>query len=222
MNRSRSIGVGILLTGILAFTACGAPPRQTGTGESASPVPASSAPSDTPTLSYTPTAVATPDTNSAAAPTSDWSLVPYSTPDAGSEPVLVDDNGSGLVIFGMTPDQFHQRADDLGWSCNPDAGIDGDGFVYTPDVAFRFLGGALSSLNVVDANYQTARGFVVGDTVTQMVQMYGTGYVRYDESDTFTYVYTMPSGLVFWAFVNEGASTVNSWSMSAPGSGPVS
>ena len=215
MNWARAALVTVAMAaGLLTLSACASPPLTP--GQQATSPSQTVAPAQHAAVSYSPPATAPVDQTPAGTP----SVLPYVTPSDGAAAVLMDDTGSGLVIFGMTPDQFHQQAAKLGWTCTPATGADDAGFVYTPHAVFRFFNGTLSNVTVADTSFQTQRGFEVGDTVAQLTQMYGTGYVLSDLSGTSTYTYTMSSGVVFWAFVNDGETTVNAWALSAPGSGP--
>jgi len=97
---------------------------------------------DTPSYAASATRPATPVSETSSSAVADTasatgtpSLLPYVKPTNGSPPVLMNEDGPGILIFGMTIAQFYTRAAELGWKCNPAKGADPElGAVRSPAV----------------------------------------------------------------------------------------
>jgi len=187
----------LLAVALLALAAC--------QGPVANPSPATNSPTPAPS-----SVVATmPPPGSPSQP----SLLPYVPPTDGKAPVLINDDGSGLVLIGMSVAQFYQQASAAGWSPNPANGPGDDGFVHVGKTTFIFGEKGLFRVDVADDSFRTEKGLIVGDTVETMTQLYGAGYDMTNASDKNTYTYTLPSGLLFYVVADEGTDVISGWGM---------
>ena len=152
-------------------------------------------------------------TSSAPAMPSNPSLLPYSVPADGSAPVIINDDGTGFVIIGMSVDEFYQQAATANWVCSPPDGPGDDGFVYVGKTAFIFGQSGLFRVDVADDSFQTQRGLKVGDSVDELTSLYGLDYELDNASDKDTYTYSLPSGRLFYAVVDEGTTVISGWGM---------
>jgi len=125
----------------------------------------------------------------------------------------MNDDGSGVVVFGMSPDDFYQRAAEIGWKCQPPASPDTDVFVNVGKTTFIFGDDGLRRIDIADTKFQTQKGFKVGDSIDKMKIIYGMGYVMTNASDVLTYSYDLPSGLQFYVVTTVGKSVATGWGM---------
>jgi len=137
--------------------------------------------------------------------------VPYTSPADGSALVLMNDDGSGLVVFGMSASAFYKRAAEIGWDCQPPNKPGVDGFVNVGATTFIFGSDGLHRIDVADSSFQTQGGFAVGDSIAKMEQLYGTNYERSNASDVLTYTYVLPSGLQFYVVTTPNSLLATGW-----------
>jgi len=130
--------------------------------------------------------------------------------------VLMRDNGAGMVKFGMTPDQVHQRCTQFSWDCWPDTGLDQDGFINVGSTSFNFVSQKLTGLLVTDGMFVTQQGFKVGDSLAVLTQAYGSDYQKALQGDQNSYTYTLSGGFLLTAWYVVGKDKANSWTMSVP------
>ena len=147
-------------------------------------------------------------------PTDGWSILPYTPPKNGESTVLMNDNGDGIFIFGMTIDAFHNRCDELGWKCDPSSGVYDYGYASYRSALFGFTGGPLDVIWVSGTEFQTERGFRVGDSRKKLFQLYGNDYRKDTVSETNTYTYVLPSTIVLVVFYDTNKDKAKSWYMS--------
>jgi len=195
----------------LLFGACGVSPDGTVTGSTVVPESTSSPIFSIQTPVETDTPVVT-----AGGPT----MIPYSSPTDGSKPVLMMDDGSGLVVFGMQPAAFYRIAKDMGWSCKPKTNPLRDEPVQCGKLSFGFVKSpfddtlVLNGIYVYDSSFQTESGLLVGDSIDKMRRLYGTDDNFDDSQDTYdTYFYILPSGIMLGIGSRRGSGKVSNWSM---------
>jgi len=130
----------------------------------------------------------------------------------------MNDDGSGLFDFGMTPQQVHQKCVDLGWSCKPESGIDENGDIRTGSAFFSFTDGKMDSLGASYSDFQTERGFAGGDSREKLVKLYGKNY-QYASMDDATddYLFTLPGGIQLDVTFLYKQDKANYWTIAAPG-----
>jgi len=145
------------------------------------------------------------------------SLEPYSSPPNGRAITLVNDDGTGIVVFGMTVDQFYELAAVLQWKCDPASLPDSDGPITTDKVMFMFGSDGLLKFSVFGSGVQTARGLVVGDSLQQMQSLYGTNYSvdtnQTEDGEIFdTYTYQLNKNIELSVDINRAHKKVDQWS----------
>ena len=194
-NRVAKIACGVAaVAAIFLVTGCGSSPNQ-------SAPPSTSATTDVVQQDQA-TAPATSDTMA---------------PPADSVMVMKDD-GTGTLSFGMSLDDFHAAATTLNWTCDPATGVDKNGVVTVGAVTITFLGdNTLAMIKTTDASIQTEQGLVVGDSTDQLYQMYGTNYGDAGMSGDTLYRYTLSSGVQLYVGIDSTGKIVTSWALSLPG-----
>jgi len=146
--------------------------------------------------------------------TSGGTILPYISPSKGESTVLMNDNGDGIFIFGMKVDAFHRRCEEIGWVCDPSSGLYDYGYASYGSALFGFTSGPLDVIWVSGSEFQTERGFKVGDSRKKLFQLYGDNYRKDTVSETNTYSYVLPSAIVFVVFYDTDKDKAKSWYMS--------
>ena len=187
-TKNMSVAAGAILVG-LVLVACQADPG------SVNPTSVSSG--DVPSSSTTMSPDAVPSNNPASSMPVASNLVSSSGSSSGVDlPVLVKADGTGVVAFGMTLDQFYQKAAEMGWEYAIDESIGDYMGISVGGTTFTFWQGVFYQVYVADSGFMTEEGLRVGDSIARMKQIYGTGYELSSDDYGLNYYYAnTPSGM---------------------------
>ena len=231
MNRAKTACVAILLGCGWMLQACQvpAPGDSPSQGTILSPAVTSSTDSSVSVSTNGSPSVSVPTESSVGATASQGRSTEIEVSSANSSTVLMNDDGTGLVSFGMTPADVCSAINGLGLSCVPSSGVDNDDEVYMGDSWFSFDFGKLRSFSIVDNKFRSERGLEVGDPVSRLFQLYGTDYQKDGGSGALCYEYQLSGGITFTACTgseeHEAQGTpdelIDGWGLSGPYVGPT-
>ena len=126
------------------------------------------------------------------------------------------EDGSGIIVFGMTPNEFFQVASQMRWSCTPKSAPNEFGSVECGKLHFGFMQNTLGAFYVSNKSFQTDRGLQVGDSVKKMKQLYGSDFGYDNADDMDMYWYTLPNEFELNITANENSGIIVEWGMALP------